>query len=146
MDRLVDVETAQIEDTLRDLRPYQALATPSLWRVYDNSPDDSKAKLHAAMAISTVDDSVVDYLGQRLLTLTPQQFEPACDLLMPHRRNLIARYWQIVEDSEEDSLRQFQAACALASFDRDSRKWWEEQIANRVAGQLVDVLPVHLVA
>ena len=144
VERLVDAQTDQVENILEDLQPHQSLAADDLYRVFENSEDDSTAKLHAAMAISKFDVSVVEFLGQRLVTVAPRQFELLHNILKPHQSTLIEGYWQIVGQREGQEPQRFQAACALASFDPENKQWENEALIEEIAQNLVRVLPSHL--
>jgi formylglycine-generating enzyme required for sulfatase activity len=145
VDRLVDAEISQVKNIIEDLIPYQSLAADDLAAAYKNSPDESRKKLHAALAmLSGGDDSVLDYLGQQLLTIEPAQFASVRDIMRPHASYLVDGYWQIIGDESAGDARAFQAACALATFDSNNNKWQDEEFATELAAHIVAVLPSRL--
>ncbi len=140
---LLQAETSQVKIIIGNLAGYRQSAMDDLSKAFAESPDDSNAKLHAALAMLP-DDSVLAFLKERLLTVTPAQFSPVCDLLKEHKSDLISDYWEIVNDNNQAAPRRFQAACALASYDSNNEHWRNEKYTQFLAKYLVDVLPWEL--
>ena len=142
---LLPADTSRVKQIIEKLEDYRAWAKDDLAVAYGESADESNAKLHAALAILPEDDSVLDFLGKRLLTVSANQFGPVRDLLDGHKERLIDDYWRIAKDAEQDSAQRFQAACALATYDPDNKQWTDREFAAAIAGHLVNVLPSELV-
>lgn len=141
---LLQADTLQVKTIIGNLADYRKYAKDDLSKALAESPDDSNAKLHTALAMLSEDESVLPFLKQRLLTVTPIQFGTVSDLLAEHKSNLVADYWQIVDDSSKTPVARFQAACALASYDAENEHWQDAKFVEFVSGHLVDVLPSEL--
>jgi formylglycine-generating enzyme required for sulfatase activity/tRNA A-37 threonylcarbamoyl transferase component Bud32 len=132
---LVAADTPDLPPILEDLEPYQHHADPLLARILAEEPVDSKARLHASLAVLPRDDSQVEYLLGRLLTATPQELLAIRAGLAPHRDRVNGRLWGWAEDESTDDGRRFRAACSLATLDPDSPRW--VNVAPDVAAKLV---------
>jgi hypothetical protein len=141
---LLQADTSQVKTIIGNLADYREYANDDLGKAFTASPDDSNAKLHAALAIVPDDNSVLPFLKERLLTVSPMQFEHVRSLLHEHNADLVADYWQISNDSGQDPAQRFQAACALASYDAENEHWQDEKFVRFIAGHLVGVLPSEL--
>lgn len=140
---LLTAETSQVKATIEGLSHYRPWATDDLSEIFKESPDDSTAKLHAALAMLP-DESVLPFLKERLLTVSPAQFEHVRDLLDEYKCELTFDYWNIARDSEQTPTRRFQAACALATYDPRNEHWQDQKFEEFVSGHLVNVLPSEL--
>ena len=141
---LLQAETSQVKTIIEDLVGYRTWAEDDLSKALAESPDDTNAKLHAALAISSNDTSVLPFLKERLLTVSPAQFEHVRDLLGKYKSEVTADYWQISKDDSRTPGRRFQAACALAGFDSDNEHWQDNEFSDFIAEHLVEVLPSEL--
>lgn len=141
---LLQADTAQVETIIDNLHEYRSWASDNLVDAFAQSPADSNAKLHAALAMLPVDDSVLPFLQERLLTVSPTQFGYVRDLMASHQASLTPRYWQVATNISQDSARRFQSACALADFDPENKVWNDAEFCEFVADHLVKVLPSRL--
>ncbi len=141
---LLQADTSQVKTIIGNLNDYREYGKDDLSKAFAESSDDSNAKLHAALAMVSDDNSVLPFLKERLLTVSPAQFQSVRDLLADHKAGLVADYWQISKDSGQAPARRFQAACALANYDPDNEHWQDQQFVEFVAGNLVGVLPSEL--
>ena len=141
---LLRADTTMIEIIIENLDDYREWASDDLSAAFGQSADDSNAKLHAALAMLTEDDSVLPYLRERLLDVAPVQFAPVRDLMESRRSELIPFCWQIANDPTQESTRRFQAACALASYDPQNESWRSSEFVDFLANHLVNVLPSEL--
>ncbi|MDG2219778.1 MAG: SUMF1/EgtB/PvdO family nonheme iron enzyme [Rubripirellula sp.] len=141
---LLRAETSQVNAVISNLAEYRKFADDDLSRAFTDSPDQSNAKLHAALAMLAEDQSVLPFLKERLLTVSPAQFSSVCDLLSGHQSELASDYLKIATDPGEETARRFQAACALANYDANNAVWQNESFAQFVAVHLVGVLPSEL--
>lgn len=136
---LVNADTSQVEDIIeKELAEFRDYAGGDLQRVYDDSTDDSNAKLHAALAILTLqkDKSVLPFLKDRLLNAEPSQVSTIVSLLNDHRGDLVADLWKAAENPDIES-QLLQAASALAAYDVENDDSWT-RIASRVVNTLVN--------
>lgn len=141
---LLQADTSQVASIIADLEDYRTWANDDLATAINGSDDGSNAKLHAALATLPQDDSVLPFLKERLLTVSPFQFEHVRNLLEPRSTDLTSDYWKLVSDKGADPSRRFQAATALASFDPENEQWREAELAQAISNHLVSVLPSHL--
>ncbi|MGI9517348.1 MAG: formylglycine-generating enzyme family protein, partial [Pirellulaceae bacterium] len=141
---LLQANTSSVSSIIENLGDYRRWANDDLAAAFDDSPFDSNAKLHAALAMLPQDESVLDFLGKRLLTVESDQFAYVRDALDDYRRRLIEGYWDVCRNSEQDAGVRFQAACALASYDPQNEFWSRRDFADFVAGHLASALPSEL--
>jgi formylglycine-generating enzyme required for sulfatase activity len=146
VEELLQAETSRVHETIEKLADYQAWANDDLATAFDESADDSTAKLHAGLALLSQDASVLPFLQERLLSVSPAQFAAVRDLLYEYRQQLIEDYATLSMDAEQDSARRFQAACALATYDPDGEVWSDNRICEFVAEHLTRVQPAELLA
>ena len=128
--------------------------------------------MNAGLALVTdrqiVDPAVLEFLRERILTITPGQLGSVRKLLAPHKGDFIPTYWELALDEHQPATRRFHAACILAAFDpgdiipstshrdgtvephakraetiRESH-WNNPAFAQFVAEQLVAVSPVYV--
>jgi formylglycine-generating enzyme required for sulfatase activity len=90
------------------------------------------------------DPSVLPFLKERLLTVTPAHFPHVRDLLDDYKDDLIDDYWELARDASEDSARRFQAACALASYDPENENWHDRDLNEFVAEYLINENPLWM--
>jgi serine/threonine protein kinase/formylglycine-generating enzyme required for sulfatase activity len=143
---LLQADTSQVKTIIANLTDYREWARDDLGKAFAEALDDSNAKLHAALAMLPEDNSVLPFLKDRLLTVSPMQFAHVRNLLDRHKSQLAPDYWEIARDSGQAPARRFQAACALASYDPDNEHWQDRLFDEFVAGHLVSVLPSELLA
>jgi len=142
---LLQADTSQIKNIIDDLAGYREWAKDDLASAYAEPPADSpNAKLHAALALLPEDDSVLEFLSDRLLTVSQVQFEYVRNLMDDHKGDLTDDYWKFANDVQLDAARRFQAACALATFDPENEYWQNDEFSKFIAGHLVKVLPSEL--
>ena len=141
---LLKADTSQIETIItNELPDFRHYAEDDLQQAFDESADDSNAKLHVALAMLPDDKSVLPTLKDRLLTVTPMQFEHVRDLLADDKNDLITSYWETAKTGETPALR-FQAGCALATYDPKNDEWQDVDFQRFIAGHLVGVRPSEL--
>lgn len=143
---LLRADTSQVKEIIGKLTDYREYATDDLKRAFAESPDDSNAKLHAALAMLPEDQSALPFLRERLLTVSPTQFQYVSDLLAGHKSELTTDYWKIASDASRPPARRFRAVCALASYDPEKEHWQDQQFVEFVAGHLVGGLPSELLS
>ena len=137
---LLKADTSQVESVIGDLDAYRQWANDNLQQALQDSPEHSNARLHAALALLPVDDSVLPFLQERLLTVSPAQFGPVRNLLAKQRAELLDDYWKIALDDGLAASRRFQAACALAGYAPDDQHWQEADLVNFIASHMTEVV------
>jgi eukaryotic-like serine/threonine-protein kinase len=140
--RVLDAETQQVPDIVVAMRDYRQLVGPSLRSELDKRSDDSRQKLHASLALLPVDASQVDYLFNRLIKATPNEFSVIRDALKIHRMTLTPKLWRVLESAKPDDDALLPAASALASYAPDDPRWEAE--SGKLAQALVTINSIYL--
>jgi serine/threonine protein kinase/formylglycine-generating enzyme required for sulfatase activity len=115
--QVLTVDTAQVPDLVRDLEGLRPWADSRLREELDQAAPESRARLHASLALLPVDDNQFEYLYRRLLRAEPEELRVLRDQLAGHRDELVKRSWAVAGDPKEDPDRRFRAGCALAGYD-----------------------------
>ena len=135
VEQLVGADVAQVPRIVDRLAGYRRWANPLLRKEYDKSRPDSTARLHAALALLSVDPAQAEYLRQQLLVVPPPQFAVVRDALQPPSQELVAGLWKAALDPQRPAPVRFQAACASASYVPADPRW--SRVRALVAGHLV---------
>ncbi len=141
VDSLMNAEISNTLEIVGEIEGYRRWADPLLNRKFDTQDVTANQKLRLALALLPVDESKIEYLVDRMLNGTPDEFMVVRDALGIHKESLIEELWSIANDHNDDSTPSFAAACALASYDADSQQWQNDQLTDFVADQLVAALP-----
>ena len=144
VDKLFTAETSQIELILSQLDEYPTETSEALKTAYTNAPNQSNAKLHAALALLPLDPEVSPFISDRLLTVSDEQFPTIRDQLAPYKDSTVNAYWKIAQDPTQKPELRFRAACTLASYSPESAAWKDVKLNQFVAEQLVAVNPSEL--
>jgi eukaryotic-like serine/threonine-protein kinase len=137
LDNLLRAPTEDVPAVVMDMAPYRRWLGDPLRQAYADAEvnHDPRKQLHASLALLPVDAAQVEYLLQRLLTApTPQEVLVIREALKPHREEVCERLWPVLEHGKAPGER-LRAACALAAYAEDDRRW--EQVRDAVAGELV---------
>src|SRR5439155_12886851 len=114
----------QVPALLEELSKFRAWPDPLLRQEHDKAATDPRRKLHTSLAWLPVDRRQVDYLVARLLDAQAQEVSVIRDALVPHQHELVQQLWSVVEQpGKGKERRRLRAACALATYDRDSPRW-----------------------
>lgn len=140
---LLQAETAQVPTILETLELYGTYPSKDLKAAFDDSPPNSNAKLHAALAILPKDPSVLHFLKDKLLNVNHFQFPHVRDLLLAKKESIAQDYWKVAL-LDPDSRKRFLAVCALASYDPTNRNWSNKDLCRFVADYLTQVEPSEL--
>jgi serine/threonine protein kinase/formylglycine-generating enzyme required for sulfatase activity/tetratricopeptide (TPR) repeat protein len=140
--RLLDVDTAQVPEIIRSLSAYRRWTEPELRRTVEEAADTSRKKLHASLALLPIDPSQVDYLYSRLINARPTELPVLREALRPHQSRLVAQLWSVLEAARPGIADLLPAAGALAVYDPESPRW--QPVADRVSQALVTVNSVFL--
>jgi hypothetical protein len=132
---LTSVETKDVPALVQKLPRYRPWADPLFNHVLHKTTPESRAHLHASLALVPVDPGQVNYLYGRLLSARPDELLVIRDSLKEYGPVLRERLWLVVESPDRDGPSRLRAACALASYDPDSRRW--DTVRSVVADQLV---------
>jgi formylglycine-generating enzyme required for sulfatase activity/tetratricopeptide (TPR) repeat protein len=141
---LLDADTAEVPGIVAELEGYRAWADPRLQEEYQQAAPNSRPKLHASLALLPVDPGQVEYLYRRLLDAEPHEVGVIRDALRPYQGDLIGRLWVVAQQPAKGKGGQrLRAACALATYDRQSPRW--DKAGGPVVEQLVQENALHLV-
>jgi formylglycine-generating enzyme required for sulfatase activity len=135
--RLLDANTADVPDIVKDIGPYRGWADPLLRSALSaaEARKEPRKQLHASLALLPVDRAQAAYLADRLLDAQPHELQVVIDGLAPHERAFHERFWAVAESPAAGNERQrLRAAAALARYDAQSDRW------PKVSGALVDDL------
>lgn len=140
-DRLMNAATETVPDIIADLSPFRRWVDPLLRHSLAEAEarNDSSLKLRASLALLPVDESLRDYVYERLLEAEPNEVPVLRAALLPHKDNLLEGLWQAAQKNPRQRLR---AACALAAYSPDHPRW--ASIQDAVGNDLVGVPAVHL--
>lgn len=141
---LLQADTAQVGKVIEELAPYRVWADDLLSQAFVEQPQQSNARLHAALAIMDREPQARRYVQQRLLSLSPRQIEAVRDLVADHHGQWEDDYWKTAQAADEPAGRRFRAACALAQFSSQHDSWSDPTLCHFVAEQLVNSLPSEL--
>ena len=115
--QLLRADTGQVPENIRALANYRRWAGPELKTAAQEGQADSRARLHASLALLPDDPTQAEYLGSRLLAASPGELPVIWGILSEHDREAKPRLWKVLEDPAVDADQRFRAACALASDD-----------------------------
>jgi serine/threonine protein kinase/formylglycine-generating enzyme required for sulfatase activity len=140
---LVNADTAMVPSIIAEMAEYRQWVDPLLRLENDNAEATSRRKLHASLALLSVDPGQVDYLYQRLLEARPHEVLVIRDALTPYKDDLRAKLWATVESPQKGKeLQRLRAASALAKYDPESEKW--ARCGSLAASDFVLENPMHL--
>jgi serine/threonine protein kinase/formylglycine-generating enzyme required for sulfatase activity len=143
IDSLLNADPNAVPTILENLKPFDSTVTPRLKERSKQELTDSQ-RWRLSLALLPHDPTQVDYLRDRLLESPPADFEIIRDGLWDYRERLADYFWTIAEDKGGDSERRFRAACALARFSPDHKRWGD--IAAFVSQHLISLETSALVA
>ncbi len=135
--QLLKADTAQVPENIGALASYRQWADADLKKAAQQEPADSRARLHASLALLPGDATQAEYLRSRLLAASPIDLPVIWGILREHDREAEPRLWKLLDDAAADPEKRFRAACALASADsgRNDEKW--RTVAPFVADHLL---------
>jgi serine/threonine protein kinase/formylglycine-generating enzyme required for sulfatase activity len=134
---LVASEISQVPGIVQDLGAYRRWADPLLRQEDADSAKGSNKKLHLDLALLPVDESKIAELRDQLPMVSPSQFLVLRDALVPYKESVVEPLWNVALDTKRETPQRFQAACALATYAPDDRRW--SQINTFIAGRLVSL-------
>jgi serine/threonine protein kinase/formylglycine-generating enzyme required for sulfatase activity len=134
--RLKSADIAEVPAIIPELDGYRRWADPLLRRQFDEAPQPSNEKLNLALAILPVDQTEVDNLRDSLMVWkSPGHFTVVRDSLLPYKERVAEPLWIAALDPQREMQQRFQAACALATYAPDDKRW--SQINTLISNHLV---------
>jgi formylglycine-generating enzyme required for sulfatase activity len=135
--QIVSADTAGVPDIIRAIKPGDRRWTdPELRKITADAPGESKEKLHASLALLSVDPGQAEYLFRRLLNASPTDLAVIRKALEGHQAELVERLWAVLENAQMSPKQRFAAACALAGYvpEANDERW------SRASGFITDGL------
>ncbi len=93
---LQTADTIEVPGIVRELQGYRRWAEGRLRTLAAQSPEDSKERLHASLALLPTDPGQVEYLCGRLVSAGPNELPVIRDALADHRDELRERFWPML--------------------------------------------------
>jgi serine/threonine protein kinase/formylglycine-generating enzyme required for sulfatase activity len=121
--RLLDVDTADVPRILPELDRHRRNAEPLLWSIANAPERPPRSQLHARMALLPENPELAESVADAALTAEPGHMAALAGSLRPYRMPLSGRLWGLLEDGDETAGRRLRAACLLAMLDPDSTRW-----------------------
>ncbi len=144
VNELAAANIGAVPSLIQRITPYRRSADPLLREEYENAAPGSAKRLNFTLALLSVDEWKAPELARELSSLSTATFPVVRDSLQPYKRTVIEPLWSIALDSTREPQHRFQAACALAKFTPDDRRW--SQVDSFVASQLATFSHTDLVA
>jgi serine/threonine protein kinase/formylglycine-generating enzyme required for sulfatase activity len=134
--RLKSADIAEVPAIIPEFDGYRRWADPLLRRQFDEAPQGSNEKLNLALAILPVDQAELDNLRDGLMVWkSPARFTVVRDSLLPYKERIAEPLWIAALDPQRELQQRFQAACALATYAPDDKRW--SQINTLISNHLV---------
>lgn len=135
--------TEDVKSVVESHARYRRWMDPLLVEMFEKSQEDSRERLHAAVALHPIDERQADYLSRRLLRCDPNEFLLIRDSLRDYGDGpeLTRRLRQTVLDEKRKPEERLRAGLALAEFERhtgQSQQDTWEQVAMFLAANLVE--------
>ncbi len=144
VEQLGHADITEVPGIVQKLDGYRRWVDPLL-RVQDaQAKMGSNKKLHLDLALLPVDKSKIAELRDDLLVVSPSPFVVVRDALLRYKDEVAEPLWKVVLDPKQKEQLRFQAACALATYAPQDKRW--NQINKFVAGRLVTLEASALVA
>jgi serine/threonine protein kinase/formylglycine-generating enzyme required for sulfatase activity len=139
------LKTANISDVpgiVGRLSGYRLWANSRLVQVVKASADSSREKLNASLALLPVDSTQLPFLANRLLAGSRFEQPVLRNAMMPQRKELSPKLWEILERAQPGETSLLPAAGALARYDSANPDW--KKVAEKVSSALVAENAVYL--
>jgi serine/threonine protein kinase/formylglycine-generating enzyme required for sulfatase activity len=133
--QLLKAEIREVPGIVQEIERNRRWTDPLLRQEYALAPEQSDKKLRLALALLPVDQSKIEELRDRLVRISPSEFLVVRDALLPYKDNVVESLWNAALDPNLEAQNRFQAACALATYAPDDRRW--SRLDAFVAGRLV---------
>jgi serine/threonine protein kinase/formylglycine-generating enzyme required for sulfatase activity len=140
--RLASADTPRVPEILREIERYRSWAEPRLRSIVSHEPDDSRAKLHASLALLPRDSGQIGYLYSRLLTADPMVMVLLRDRLGPYLGESTGRLRGDLRTARPQDPRILPLAGVLAALDPGNREW--NGVGDAIATAIVRVPPREL--
>ncbi|MEZ6033909.1 MAG: SUMF1/EgtB/PvdO family nonheme iron enzyme [Planctomycetaceae bacterium] len=145
---LLTAETEHVKGTIENLKDFKRWADPLLNDALQFSGEASNARLHACLALiadqQECDPRMLEFLHERILTISLEQMPPVLELLQPHKAELSRVCLTTATDEQQSAQRRLHAACALARFAPGHEIWKDMTFTKFLTRELVTSNPVFV--
>ncbi|HXY34411.1 MAG TPA: bifunctional serine/threonine-protein kinase/formylglycine-generating enzyme family protein [Planctomycetaceae bacterium] len=142
--QLLKAEIREVPGIVQEIEKNRRWTDPLLRQEDALASEKSDKKLRLALALLPGDQSKIDELRDGLLRVSPSEFLVVRDALLPYKDSVAESLWNAALDPNVEAQNRFQAACALATYAPDDRRW--SRLDTFVAGRLVTLEASALVA
>jgi formylglycine-generating enzyme required for sulfatase activity/tRNA A-37 threonylcarbamoyl transferase component Bud32 len=142
--QLVKAEIGEVPGIIHEMEKSRSLIDPLLRQEDSLAPEKSDKKLRLALALLPVDQSKIEDLRDGLVWVSPGEFLVVRNALLPYKDSVVEALWNAGLDPNQEAQRRFQAACALATYAPEDRRW--SGLNTFVAVRLVTLESSALVA
>jgi serine/threonine protein kinase/formylglycine-generating enzyme required for sulfatase activity len=139
--RLLEADLAEVPRIVAQVCQLRKFTSPLLRREQQAAADQSKVKLHSALALQAMGESQLDYLYEQLLQASASDFPVLRDALAGHCAKLSETLWKDAASRQSDD-RRLRAAAALAAYEPGHPRW--RDIREHAARLLTLVKPEYL--
>jgi hypothetical protein len=142
VERLDVVSTPEVPELLPPIEESMRWAEPRLRNMARDSEGNPKRRLHAALALVSIDPNEREPLLGALLSATPEDADVILGALAPHRTDVERRLSILVTDPSLDPASRFRAACALVKVEPGASL--PPELAALIVDQLLRESPLEL--
>lgn len=137
-------ELSTLHSVCEQLGPYRRWADPLLRSTCEQSEWNSQQRLRTSIALLPSDPMYAEYLTERLLDCSAEEFPVVRDALLECEDATAQRLWRELADRPGDWQRRFCAAAALATYKPNDARW--DEIGPEITQSLVrqDSLSLHI--
>lgn len=142
---LLAIDTNNLPLVLRDFERFpraERHARPALQAIRYHHAPDSRASLHAALALLPREPGQVDFLRERLLDASAAEVGVIVQALNRQRQELIEPFWAVLESARVPGSKRLRAASALAVYAPADSRW--DHVGRPVVRQLLTENPLLL--
>jgi serine/threonine protein kinase/formylglycine-generating enzyme required for sulfatase activity len=139
---LLEAEPASVPLLLKELQPFRREVAPDVRDQLRRKELSGPQRVRANLLLLPDDPGLLPSLRDSLLHAEPEDVLSIRRALRPYRDELNAGLWKTLEDRAAGEDERLRAACALAEFDPDGKRW--QGVAQDVASALASQDPLAL--
>jgi serine/threonine protein kinase/formylglycine-generating enzyme required for sulfatase activity len=131
-------QLAELQPILeQELPRYRRWADPRLHALLDDEAKPAGERLRASLALLDEDDRQADYLSERLLDCSDEEFPVIRDALVRYADRCAPALWKVLHDPGRSASRRLRAGMALADYAARDKNAWTDKDGKFLADQLV---------
>jgi serine/threonine protein kinase/formylglycine-generating enzyme required for sulfatase activity len=120
---LQGADTSVVPPLVKELAESPSLTEPLLRHMWQEAAPDSRERLHASLALLSIDPGQVDYLSKHIYSTDYAALVVVRNYLKPHQARLVPDLWKVLLDGEADGEKRLRAGCLLADYASDDGRW-----------------------